>query len=114
MKLKDHVLIEGKTIRIKKDDKTAIVRIVKTNSFTGKMYSSRYRRVLPYQKIDQFFMDYWSLLKLKTGRYIMGGEIGRNWPHFFQTFEDCIAYLKKLGWKLQHPSHKLHIKGLKL
>ena len=100
MKLKDHVLKEHRIFRVKKDGKIFAVRIVDSHDS-----SYPFAKILrdSYGIKERFVMDIWDMYYLwRSRRYILGARRGF---YGFDTFEDCIAFLKKEGYKIIHPRH---------
>ena len=104
MKLRDHVLKEHRVFRVRKDGKVYTVRIVDTQDPSP--YFRFFANILKksYGINKRFIMDIWSMYFLRRSRRYMFG-VGRE-AYGFDTFEDCIKFLRDSGFKIIHPRHK--------
>jgi len=104
MKLKGHVLKEHKTIRVARDEKRYVCRILQKGSTV-------YRLIAEYYGATKtIFMDFTEMVYLPASRrYIMGRYqplyLGKLWFEF-DTFEEAIEWLKKNRFKILPNVHR--------
>ena len=104
MKLKEHVLLEGKTIPVSRDGKRFVCRILQKGS-TNYDIIAKY-----YGCSSNYFMDFTCLVYCKPSRRYFTSSyhplIEGKKTFGFSTFEDAIAWLKTYGFKILSSIHR--------
>lgn len=104
MKLKDHVLKEGRTIQVVRKNKRYVCRILQKGTSHYWIIAKRYGAT------KAFYMDFTRMIYIRASRrWIVDGYQppfqGRRWFEF-DTFEEAIQWLKENDFKILPNIHR--------